>query len=142
MPIVYGGYVIPPAEGSMIAGSTYSSRLDHPELLDEAEHQEILKQAQSALRFETAPEIIGGRSALRMGLRDALPILGRYGPHLIDIGYGSKAYSHALLGAETLATEIMGFPAPLGLKLRKALSPQRFAQTFCEEKSLNAIVSG
>jgi tRNA 5-methylaminomethyl-2-thiouridine biosynthesis bifunctional protein len=124
-PVVYGGYVLPAHDERQIAGSTYEYS-DQTEVTA-ADHSKILRQAQEALKFLEWPQIVGGRAAVRLGIRDALPLLGIWDERLLHIGHGSKAYSHASWCAEVLSSELTGVVAPLGRRLRQSLHPQRFA---------------
>ena len=126
VPIVYGGYALPEHKQRMIAGSTYNS----PELgsgLIDADHAKITDQAEAALHLRLTPEISGGRASNRLGLRDALPVVGPCEAQLLNIGYGSKGFSHALLAGELLASECLGIGVPLQTKVREALLARRFA---------------
>jgi tRNA 5-methylaminomethyl-2-thiouridine biosynthesis bifunctional protein len=123
--LLYGGYLLPSHQGFQLAGSTYdySDETD----LRESDHLKITAMAQEQLGLRSTPKILGGRAALRVGPRDALPLLGVVNDQHYHLAHGSKAYSHALLAAEILASEFSALPAPIGVRLRQSLHPQRFA---------------
>jgi len=126
VPLVYGGYVLPPLHDQVVAGSTYNSPTLGTALLDE-DNASIYRQADDALLLGAQPEILGGRAAYRLGLRDALPVVGPWESQLLNIGYGSKGFSHALLAAELLTSECLGMGVPVQNKVRHALLARRFA---------------
>lgn len=64
------------------------------------------------------------------GLRDgkvmAYPLLPALPGLYVNLAHGSKGFSHALLAAEILASELNGEPAPVSMAVLDALHPMRF----------------
>lgn len=121
---------------------------------DHAENRDLLAEAMPGLAASLAPETEWrGRVALRCQSPDYLPLVGpvadrqqfldRYAglrdgkvkaypplpvlPGLyVNIAHGSKGFSHAMLAAEILASELNGEPAPVSTAVLDALHPMRF----------------
>lgn len=146
------GYVLPAIDGISIAGASYDTgRTDT--LSDAAAHEANLRRAEDLLPGSTARV---DRSTLQtqIGFRcvapDRLPMIGALvdiaatraeagalaGAHLPDLprigglygalAYASRGLAWSPLGAEALASEICGEPAPIEAALSDAIDPGRF----------------
>jgi tRNA 5-methylaminomethyl-2-thiouridine biosynthesis bifunctional protein len=121
---------------------------------DHTENRRLLAEALPALAASLPPvREWTGRVALRCQSPDYLPLVGpvaaredfleRYAglrdgrvmdypplpvlPGLyVNIAHGSKGFSHAMLAAEILASELGGEPAPVSTAVLEALHPMRF----------------
>jgi tRNA 5-methylaminomethyl-2-thiouridine biosynthesis bifunctional protein len=146
------GYVLPPVDGIVIAGSTYDRDETDPLPLVSG-HQtnlahlaRLLPDAPSALDSSPLHGAVGFRCAApdRMPLVGALPDVEAAvggeadltGAHLADLprhaglycatGFASRGLVWASLAAETLAGIIEGEPLPLESDLADAVDPSRF----------------
>jgi tRNA 5-methylaminomethyl-2-thiouridine biosynthesis bifunctional protein len=157
VPVVGGGYVLPPLEGQLLFGATQQH--DDPEAaLRASDHRHNLAQLARLAGIDTAQaEAWGalpwsGRVGWRAVTPDRLPLIGavpdagaladaaradrpRHVPRLRDAdgglyvfaGLGSRGLTWAALGAQLLASWIEGTPSPVEADLRDALDPARFA---------------
>jgi tRNA 5-methylaminomethyl-2-thiouridine biosynthesis bifunctional protein len=146
------GYVLPPVDGIVIAGSTYDRDETDPQP-QASGHQtnllhlgRLLPEAAAGLDPSTLHGAVGFRCAApdRMPLVGALPdveaaqrgeadLTGAHLAHLprhaglyCATGFASRGLVWASLAAETLAGIIEGEPLPLESDLADALDPARF----------------
>ncbi len=157
MPVCGPGYVVPPQDGLLWVGATFSR--DNPDPAPTAEdhlrNRTTLSAFLPALGPCLAAPAIAGRAGFRASTPDRLPLLGpvvdhpdflsafadlghgrrsshyphpRYRPGLfVCAGFGSRALVSAPLAAELLAAQIEGTALPVERGLREALMPQRFS---------------
>lgn len=126
-PVVSGSYALPISADQLLAGSTYEEN-DWSQDLREVDHAKILNDVSSFLGPQENIEVLGGRAAHRLSLRDALPLLSDSPHQWANLAYGSKAFSHAILGCHYLLSSLFHLPKPGPLSLWRSSHIQRFAK--------------
>ncbi|MAZ76361.1 MAG: bifunctional tRNA (5-methylaminomethyl-2-thiouridine)(34)-methyltransferase MnmD/FAD-dependent 5-carboxymethylaminomethyl-2-thiouridine(34) oxidoreductase MnmC [Micavibrio sp.] len=128
--ICYGGYVSTSASGQQVVGSTFKKWINHTDVLDEDDQENIkyLKDSISALSKEMM-NIKGARAGMRLSSQDHFPIVGKV-PELDNV-YSSVAFgSHGIVGsiaaAHLIADQLRGGPYSLPARTVKQLNAQRF----------------
>lgn len=122
------GYLIPYA-GNVVMGATY----DHHDLSCDVtvdNHRRNAEEAEKALPGIIAaaadPQRWQGRTSLRAGTRDRLPLAGRIEEGLyISAGHGSRGMVSAPYAAELVASMICHEPLPVARSLAASLDPLR-----------------
>jgi tRNA 5-methylaminomethyl-2-thiouridine biosynthesis bifunctional protein len=146
--VLRGGFVLPPVDGTAIAGATYDFD-DEDTAARAASHAANLERLERILPGISAGLVaatLQGRVGFRAVARDRLPLIGaladeqaaprRKNPGLADLArkpglygafaYGSRGLLWAGLGAELIASLIEGEPLPLEARLADAVDPARF----------------
>ena len=146
------GYVLPPADGVVVTGSTYDRGNDDPEPQAQSHAANLLRLAhllpQSRLAADAAR--LDGAVGFRCAAPDHLPLVGalpdvdaararkaglrhaqltdvpRRAGLYCAVGYASRGLVWAALAGELLASMIEGEPLPLEGELADALDPARF----------------
>lgn len=123
------GYFLPQMGGYCVMGSTYKHGEMNPQLTAEGE-KAILSKIPVDFEF-TADELIEnqglrGHACIRAVINGRTPIIGRLkGTNVfLACAYASHGMTWASLGAEIIATEIAGEPAPLTRDLLKIMAPE------------------
>jgi tRNA 5-methylaminomethyl-2-thiouridine biosynthesis bifunctional protein len=150
VPITGNGYLLPAVDGRMLFGAT-SDRGDLDPAVRSADHSRNLAQLARLLGHPVtlAPNQLEGRTGWRLSARDRLPLIGgvpdtRDGPAtattrlesvqavprwpglFMFTALGSRGITWSALGAQVLAAQVSGEPAPLAARLLDALDPARF----------------
>jgi tRNA 5-methylaminomethyl-2-thiouridine biosynthesis bifunctional protein len=146
------GYVLPPADGVVVTGSTYDRDDDDPEPQLRGHEANLLRLAQLLPQARVAADAaqLDGAVGFRCAAPDHLPLIGAmpdvdaarmskaalHGAQLADLprraglycdsGYASRGLVWAALAGEMLASLIEGEPLPLEGDLADALDPGRF----------------
>jgi tRNA 5-methylaminomethyl-2-thiouridine biosynthesis bifunctional protein len=145
------GYALRLADGRVLFGATSQLDDDEPGLRD-ADHLANLATLRRLTGWQgkVDPEQLDGRVGWRLQSDDRLPLLGPVpdsqaimgasptrhhdqprhvprhpGVHVFT-ALGSRGISHAALGAEVLASWLLGNPVPAPASLMDALDPARF----------------
>jgi len=143
--VIGDGYVTPAAGGICVVGATQDAETDTA--LRTADQRRNLARLARLMPSVTPPDDLplAGHVALRSRAPDRLPLCGDLpdpaapiaGTRLRDVprlpgmhgllGLGSRGLTWASLLAEMLASRLEGEPSPVGIALRDALDPARFA---------------
>ncbi len=126
----YGGYCSPPdQDGNFTLGATFQRWLDHTELMDEDDRDNIAGLAR-ATGIETRHlEMTGRRAALRASSKDHFPIAGRLPGHnniYISAAHGSHGIISSLAAAILIKDMILEYPLSQSKFTVNALKPSRF----------------
>ncbi len=146
--VLRGGFVLPPVDGTAIAGATYDFDDEDtaPRAASHAANLERLERILPGISAGLDAASLQGRVGFRAVARDRLPLIGalpceqseprRKNPGLADLvrkpglygafAYGSRGLLWAGLGAELIASLIEGEPLPLEARLADAVDPARF----------------
>jgi tRNA 5-methylaminomethyl-2-thiouridine biosynthesis bifunctional protein len=146
--VLRGGFVLPPVDGTAIAGATYDFDDEDtaPRAASHAANLERLERILPGISAGLDAASLQGRVGFRTVARDRLPLIGaiaceqaaprRKNPGLADLvrkpglygafAYGSRGLLWAGLGAELIASLIEGEPLPLEARLADAVDPARF----------------
>ena len=127
--VCYGGYFSRAKDGEHIVGSTFQRWLDHSEVLDADDEDNLKKLAEGIPGMEMGLQIVGRRASLRATARDFFPIVGRApgaGNVYISAAHGSHGILSTLMAAYLLTDMILDRPLCLGNHTVEALSPDRF----------------
>ena len=125
--LCYGGYVSAAVDGVQMIGSTFQRWLDHSEILDKDDTDNIEKLHEAVPAFPTNVEVVGSRASVRTTSKDHFPVVGQLDDGLyISSAHGSHGILSSLMAAEILAAHIAGKPSPVSQDVISALSPHRF----------------
>lgn len=127
--VCYGGYFSRASDGVHIVGSTFQRWLDHSEVLDHDDEDNLKKLADGIPGMDMGLQIVGRRASLRATARDFFPIVGP-APGAenvyISAAHGSHGILSTLMAAHLLADMILERPLCLGNHTVAELSPERF----------------
>lgn len=135
--VIGNGYVLPPVDGRVVAGSSYDLESSDPAPTAEAHAGNLARLAALspafALRFDDAA--LEGGVGFRAVAPDRLPVVGALpatpaleplaGVYAIG-ALASRGLTWAALMGETLASAIEGSPLPIESDLAGAVDPSRF----------------
>lgn len=127
--ICYGGYFSRATDGVHIVGSTFQRWLDHTEVLDDDDEDNLKKLVANISGIDMGMEIVGRRAAMRATSRDNFPIVGAVPGQTnayVSAAHGSHGILSTLMGAHVLADMILERPFCLGEPSVAALAPSRF----------------
>ncbi|MCB1783663.1 MAG: FAD-dependent 5-carboxymethylaminomethyl-2-thiouridine(34) oxidoreductase MnmC [Alphaproteobacteria bacterium] len=132
--LCYGGYVSRAVDGVHVVGSTFQPWLDHCDLLEEDDLDNLAKLKEAVPVLAGAEfEVIGARAAVRCTVKDHFPVIGALDAaagYYVSAGHGSHGILSSLEGAHILAGMILGEQGDWPSALLVALSPGRFS-TIC-----------
>lgn len=127
--VLRGGMVLPPVEGTCVAGASFDID-DEDAAPRRSSHEGNLERLSRILPgqdFSRAP--MEGRVGFRTVARDRLPLAGRVDEHTWALlALGSRGLTWASLAAELVASLLEGEPLPLEGRLADALDPLRFTR--------------
>lgn len=127
--ICYGGYFMPAQDGVHTVGATFQPWLEHSDVIEQDDQDNIMKLAAVVPGLEQGLEVIDRRASVRASSKDHFPVVGAV-PGLegvyISSGHGSHGILSSLMAAHLLADMILGRPLCLGMHTVAALSPVRF----------------
>lgn len=129
--IARDGYVTPAVDGMHVLGASYDLNDTSTEPHAQAHAGNLQRLAGLLPGWEKnfSADRLQGRVAFRATTPDRLPIIGALEPGLYAYtGLGSRGIVWSALGAELLASMILGEPLPLEQDLVASVSPQRFRQ--------------
>ena len=125
--ICYGGYVSKVIDGVHVVGSTFQRWLDHSELLEEDDTDNIEKLCAAVPSLQGYYKIIGQRASVRVTTKDYFPVVGALSDNLyISTGHGSHGILSSLMSADILSNMISDKSQSLSSDVISALSPDRF----------------
>ncbi len=127
--ICYDGYFMPARDGVHTLGATFQPWLDHSEVIEQDNQDNMLKLAQTLPGLETGLKVIGQRASVRATSRDHFPVVGRVpklGNAYISAAHGSYGILSSLMAAHLLVDMILDRPLCLAADSVAALSPARF----------------
>lgn len=126
----YGGYISPAAGGIHTLGATFQRWLDHTDISEQDDRDNMSALAKAVPALAGDFEITGHRAALRVSSPDYLPVAGRVPGHenlYISAGHGSHGIIGSLAAAHLLAAMILDRPLPLARGTVQKLDPARFS---------------
>ena len=126
----FGGYISAAHAGRHMVGATFQSWLDHCDILDEDNAENIARMQAAIPAFaEHEFPVVGARAALRTSSKDRFPIAGAV-PGMpgvyVSTAHGSHGIVSSLACAQLIADDICGAPVSQSKASRAALSAQRF----------------
>ncbi|MCB1580784.1 MAG: FAD-dependent 5-carboxymethylaminomethyl-2-thiouridine(34) oxidoreductase MnmC [Rhodospirillales bacterium] len=127
--LCYGGYMMPAREGVHVLGSTFQRWLDHSQVLEQDDAENLDKLAQNIPGLESGLEVVDHRAAVRVTSRDHFPVVGRVSGRrdmYVSTAHGSHGIVSSIMAAHVIADMILGRPYCLGTDSVEALSPERF----------------
>lgn len=131
--ICYGGYMSAPVNGMHIVGSTFQRWLDHSDIIEQDDIDNINKMAAHIPGMDEDMNIIGQRASVRATSKDHFPIVGRVEGHdlgrdnvYVSAAHGSHGILSTLIAAKLLTDMITERPYSLSKDTIAALSPSRF----------------
>lgn len=127
--ITFGGYCSPSVEGEHVLGATYQRWLEHAEIRDEDDAENISRLCKYVPALATDYEVTSRRASRRCSAKDYFPVIGQLPgtKHIyLSAAHGSHGISTALAGAHLLADMISGKPYSLSSYTVNALAAERF----------------
>lgn len=125
--ICYGGYFSPALNDRHIVGSTFQRWLDHSDLIEQDDIDNIKKLAGVVPGLEQGLKIIGQRASVRATSKDHFPIVGKIHDGLyVSAAHGSHGILSSLMAAHLISDMILERSFCLGMDTVSALSAQRF----------------
>ena len=125
--ICYGGYFSPAMNGQHIVGSSFQRWLDHSDVIEQDNEDNIQKLAGNVDGLAEGLKVIGQRASVRATSKDHFPIVGQLNDGLyISAAHGSHGILSSLMAAQLLSDMILAHPYCLPSDTIEALSPARF----------------
>lgn len=125
--LCYGGYMTKAVAGQHMVGSTFQRWLDHSEIIDADDGENIGNLRASIPAASEGLEVVGHRASVRLTSRDHFPVVGQVSDKVyVSAAHGSHGILSSLMAAHILAATIDGGVSPVSGDVLKALSPQRF----------------
>ncbi len=124
------GYFMPAVKGIHTLGATFQPDLNHSDISDEDDIENIEKLSAVIPELGSGLEVTGQRASVRATSRHRFPIVGSAPGHnnvYFSAAHGSHGILSSLMSAHLLADFILDRPRCLPQKVIAALSPQRFA---------------
>jgi tRNA 5-methylaminomethyl-2-thiouridine biosynthesis bifunctional protein len=126
--LCYGGYFSPAVGGEHALGATFQRWLDHSQIIEEDDADNIVKLAAVAPDLAEGLEVTGHRAAVRAASKDHFPIVGKLRENLyVSAGHGSHGILSTLAAAEILTAMISGREQAFDQVVLDKLSPARFS---------------
>lgn len=139
--LCYGGYFTPAFEdGVHVVGATFQRWLNHSDILEEDDRDNLNKLAAVVPGLVSGLEIVGQRASVRTTTKDHFPVVGRVDGLenvYVSCGHGSHGILSSLMGAQLLCDMICDAPRSLPRPTIEALSLSRFTQR--EQTSINRL---
>ena len=130
--ICYGGYVMPSYEGVHVFGATFQPWLDHDEIIEQDDIDNLEKLAEFVPDLAEGFEVIDHRAAVRTSSKHRFPVIGKVPGHenlYVSTAHGSHGIISGLMGAYVLAEMITGQTCSLDQEVIERLSPARYSRT-------------
>ncbi len=125
--ICYGGYFSPAQNDRHIVGATFQRWLDHSDLVEQDDQDNIQKLADNIPGMEQGLEIVDQRASVRASSQDHFPIVGHVKDNLyVSAAHGSHGILSSLMAANLLSDMLLDRPRCLSTATIEALSPARF----------------
>lgn len=128
--ICCNGYFMPAVTGIHNMGATFQPDLNHSDIIDEDNLENIEKLTATIPELGSNLEVIGQRASVRATSKHRFPIVGAAPGHdnvYFSAAHGSHGILSSLMSAHLLADIILDRPRCLPKKVIAALSPERFA---------------
>lgn len=127
--IGYGGYMTPSINGLHCVGSTFQRWLDHSDLIEEDNKDNIDKMVKNLPELAGAYDVCGARAGVRTTSKDHFPVVGALDENLyISTAHGSHGILSSLLSAIILSEKIMSKHSIIPNGVYSALSSSRFLE--------------
>lgn len=127
----YGGYCTPAVDGEHLIGATFQRWLDHSEIIEQDDTDNIEKLSGVSKAITNGLEISGHRASVRTTSKEHFPIIGALGQHknvYISTAHGSHGIVSSLAGAKLITDMILKRQPSLSAQTIAALRPDRFSQ--------------
>ena len=125
--IGYGGYMAPSINGVHCVGSTFQRWLDHSDLIEEDDKDNIDKMVKNLTELAGAYDVCGARAGVRTTSKDHFPVVGALDENLyISTAHGSHGILSSLLSAIILSDKITSKQPFLSDNVLSMLAPCRF----------------
>ena len=126
--LCFGGYLSPHRAGGHTLGATFQRWREDCDVTDE-DHEQNMRRLHEILPSVKAPQISGGRAALRVSAKDRFPVIGHVSGNIYaSIAHGSHGIISSIAGAHLLADMMTGTPRSLPWRAVETLAPARFAE--------------
>jgi tRNA 5-methylaminomethyl-2-thiouridine biosynthesis bifunctional protein len=126
--VLRGGMILPPVDGTCVAGASFDIDDDDPRPRASSDEGNLERIARILPGFAYAGRL-ESRVAFRSVARDRLPLAGRIDEWTWGLlALGSRGLLWAPLAAELVASQLEGEPLPVEGRLADALDPLRFAK--------------
>ncbi|MGN7439205.1 MAG: FAD-dependent 5-carboxymethylaminomethyl-2-thiouridine(34) oxidoreductase MnmC [Alcanivorax sp.] len=126
--IGYGGYMAPSINGAHCVGSTFQRWLDHSDLIEEDNQDNIEKMVKNLPELTGAYDVCGARAGVRTTSKDHFPVVGALDESLyISTAHGSHGILSSLLSAVILANKMILKERDIPSSIESALSPDRYS---------------
>ncbi len=107
--LCYGGYATPGVNGTSAIGSTFQRWLDHSQIIDKDDGDNIAKLGAAIPALAGDYKVTGHRAAVRTTTPDHMPVYGRVsGTIYASTGHGSHGILTSLWAAHRIADDITG----------------------------------
>ncbi len=125
--LCYSGYITKVQGGAHMVGSTFQRWLDHSDVMEEDDADNLEKLGAAVPHFLQYFEVIASRASVRTTSRDYFPVVGRLSDKVyISTAHGSHGVLSSLMAGKVLGAMIEGRELPVSADVIKALSPDRF----------------
>lgn len=127
--LCYGGYVTPALKGKHMVGSTFQRWLDHSEIIEKDDADNVAKLVAAVPALEGQYKVSGHRAAVRTTTADHFPIVGQLNAQesvYVSTAHGSHGILSTLMAAHLLADMITGGALCLPQAVVDKLSPVRY----------------
>ena len=126
--ICYSGYMTKAQNGMHMIGSTFRRWLDHTDLIEQDDVDNIERMVGALPSFSGERfDIVSSRASVRTTARDHFPVVGQLDKKtFVTTAHGSHGILSSLMAAEILANMIEGKAQSVGDEVIAALSPDRF----------------
>ncbi len=125
--LCYGGYFAPEIDGKHALGATFQRWLDHAQIIEKDDEDNIEKLRKVARELAEGLEVTGHRAAVRTTSPDHFPIIGQVGEsEYVSTAHGSHGIVSSIAAAHILAAMIMGKPLSFTRDTLQKINPTRF----------------
>lgn len=105
--LCYGGYMTPEIDGAHAVGSTFQRWLDHSQVIEKDDADNIGKMAKNIPSLAGDYKVTGHRAGIRTTTPDHMPIFGRFGDVYVSTGHGSHGIISSIYAAYRIADDII-----------------------------------
>lgn len=125
--IGYGGYISPVINGTHCLGSTFQRWLDHSEIIEEDDRDNLEKFFDNIPAAKGDYSIQNHRASVRTTAPDHFPIVGQVSDNVyVSTAHGSHGILSSLLAAEIICAMLQGKKMPVSDEVLDVLKPLRF----------------
>ena len=97
----------PEIDGVHAVGSTFQRWLDHSQIIEKDDADNIGKLAKNIPSVAGDYRVLGHRAAVRTTTPDHMPIFGRFGDIYMSTGHGSHGIVSSIYAAHRIADDII-----------------------------------